>query len=312
MITVEYLAGFVDGEGYLGIARIRRRGRSPEYCLRICVYNTNLAILEEIRDTFGGNMSAIEQRRPFWKPSFALIWTNAAAAKIVATLAPFLTVKAEQADELLAFDARLRSTTRSRDSSGRLLPLCPRELKQRAASYDRVKVLNRTGPPARRKVNRKVVRRKRPKLTAEYLAGFVDGEGSLMITKSRRADCIGPSYNPRVAIANTRQDVLAWIKQTYGVIMTYQPARAKGWSNAYQLVWTKGTIPPLLLSIEPHLRIKRKQAQILSDFIRHRNSTKQGRNGRGFAPLPRSVVRFRENLRRRVKDLNSKGCFRNH
>jgi len=181
MIPVEYLAGFVDGEGYLRIARIRRRGRSPEYCLRVCVYNTNLAILEEIRDTFGGTMSAVEQRRPSWKPSFALIWTNAAAAKITATLAPFLTVKAEQADALLAFNARIRSTRKSRDSSGRLLHLRPRELQQRADLYEHVKVLNRTGPPVRPRVNRKVLERKQPKLSAEYVAGFVDGEGSLMI-----------------------------------------------------------------------------------------------------------------------------------
>jgi len=92
--------------------------------------------------------------------------------------------------------------------------------------------------------------------------------------------------------------------------MTNQNARTKGWSDAYQLVWTEGMIPRLLLSIEPHLRVTRKQALVLTEFIRHRKSTKQGRNGRGFAPLPRSVMRFRESLRRRVKKLNAKGCFR--
>ena len=72
MVPVEYLAGFVDGEGYLGLARIRRRHRSPEYCLRLSIYNTNRAILEEIKRTTGGTMSVVGQRRAGWKPSYSI------------------------------------------------------------------------------------------------------------------------------------------------------------------------------------------------------------------------------------------------
>src|SRR2546426_2808376 len=80
MIPSEYLACFMDGEGYLGLARIRRRNRTSEYCLRVSIYNSNLAILKEIQRTVGGTMSDVGRRRPAWKPSYALIWTNAAAA----------------------------------------------------------------------------------------------------------------------------------------------------------------------------------------------------------------------------------------
>src|SRR2546426_11232189 len=59
--------------------------------------------------------------------------------------------------------------------------------------------------------------------------------------------------------------------------------------------------------VEPHLRVKVRQALILSEFIRHRQTTKQGRNGRAFAALPARVVRYRERLRRQIKDLNKRG-----
>ena len=96
MIPVQCLAGFVDGEGYLGLARIRRHHRSPEYCLRLSIYNTNRMILEDIQRTTGGTMSVIGQRQAGWKVSYALIWTNAAAAKLIRKIKPFLIVKSEQ------------------------------------------------------------------------------------------------------------------------------------------------------------------------------------------------------------------------
>ncbi|MGQ0796665.1 MAG: hypothetical protein ACT4OI_02195, partial [Methanobacteriota archaeon] len=101
------MAGFVDGEGYLGLARICRRGRSPEYCLRISVYNTNREVLVDIRQGLGGVMSAVGQRSRMWKPSYALIWTNAAAAKLLGKLSPYLRIKSRQAKALLDFQEHL-------------------------------------------------------------------------------------------------------------------------------------------------------------------------------------------------------------
>src|SRR5205809_4407535 len=122
MLSIEYLAGFVDGEGYLGVARIRRRHRSPEYCLRMSVYDSNLEVLTEIRDAYGGTLSSLGQREPAWKPGYALIWTNAAAARLIRVIEPFLVVKANQARTLLAFHDRVQATGRSRDRAGHLLP----------------------------------------------------------------------------------------------------------------------------------------------------------------------------------------------
>src|SRR3989442_737672 len=143
MVPVEYLAGFVDGEGYLGLARIRRRHRASEYCLRLSIYNTNRAILEEIKRTTGGTMSVVGQRRAGWKPSYALILTNAAAARVIRKIKPFLLVKSEQSEALLAFDQRIRAGRRLRDKAGRLLPLARQEVRFRQAFYNRVKRMNR-------------------------------------------------------------------------------------------------------------------------------------------------------------------------
>src|SRR5438132_10943411 len=120
MIPSEYLAGFMDGEGYLGLARIRRRNRTSEYCLRVSIYNSNLAILKEIQRTVGGTMSDVGQRRPAWKPSYALIWTNAAAAGVVRRVSPVLRIKSPKGGALPAFNAHIPAGTRPRNPSSDL------------------------------------------------------------------------------------------------------------------------------------------------------------------------------------------------
>lgn len=307
MIPVEYLAGFVDGEGYLGIAKIRRRNRSPEYCLRVSIYNSDRVVLEQIRRVVGGTMSAVGQRRPGWKPAYALIWTNAAAAGVIRWMRPFLHVKSRQSAALLAFNERIRCGGRTRDRAGHLLPLSAKELRIRENSYARVKRLNRRGPGGLSDPTRNLGPRKRSGVSPKYLAGFIDAEGSLMITRAEVADCRTPQYHPRIAVANSHKGVLLAIQGSFGGIMTYQPARKAAWKPGYQLVWTDRMVGPLLQLVEAHLKVKRKQARVLQDFIRHRRTTKQGRNGHGFAALPTKVVAFRENLRREIKALNRRG-----
>jgi len=221
MVSLEYVAGFVDGEGYLGLARICRRNRSPEYCLRVSIYNSGRAILEEIRGTLGGVMSVVGERWPGWKPAYALIWTNAAAAGLLRKMAPFLRAKAEQAAALLLFNKHIQAGGRSRDRGGRLLPLSSRELKVREAFYKDLKRLNKRGPAGHDHHRRMFLPRNQSRISPKYVAGFIDAEGSLMITKATVADCRTPQYHPRISVANTHRGVLAAIQHTYGGIITH-------------------------------------------------------------------------------------------
>jgi len=252
-------------------------------------------------------MSVIDQRQAGWKVSYALIWTNAAAAKLIRKIKPFLVVKSEQSRALLAFDRGIQAGHRLRDKAGRLLPLTPRDVRSRQAFYDRLKRMNRRGPESQRNFPTSTVSPRRARVSARYVAGFVDAEGSLMIIRTRTADCRTLQYHPRVTVTNTHLDVLRAIQYRFGGIIANQPARNAAWKRGYQLVWTDGMIESLLRRVEPHLRVKVRQALILSEFIRHRQTTKQGRNGRAFAALPARVVRYRERLRRQIKDLNKRG-----
>ena len=153
-------------------------------------------------------MHGVASRRWNWKPGYALIWTNAAAARLILEVGPHLRVKGTQARELVRFQSHLRACRRRRDQLGRLLPLSPRQREIREAFHRRLKSLNRRGPTiphSRGAVSR---RRVSQKVSAEYLAGFTDAEGSLILAKVRIVDKWNLQYVPRVCIDNTDKAVL--------------------------------------------------------------------------------------------------------
>lgn len=106
---------------------------------------------------------------------------------------------------------------------------------------------------------------------AAYLAGFVDGEGTLCIyTAGRGKDRSGHRsryFNPILAITQYNLEVLLHVKSIVGCgrIHYYPPKNGKlrGWQinfNASILRW-------LLPQISPYLVLKKPQANLVMEFI---------------------------------------------
>lgn len=311
MISVEYLAGFIDGEGSLSLSRIPRDQSYHEYCVRVTISNTNRAILEGIQTDWGGTIHSMGPRRPRWKPGFVLVWTNAAAARLLRRARCHLRVKSQHADALLEFTEHLQKCERRRDELGRLLPLSEGETQVREAFFKRLRRLNRKGVPRSSQCNETPDTdrpgRRGGRISARYLAGFIDGEGSLMITKSRSRKSGFVEYRARLTVTNTDRGILEEICHAYGGTI-HELGRAKpSWKPGHMLVWTEGLIVNLLSLVDPHLRLKRKQAAIQLEFIRHKKDTPRRYKGRFWASHPREVVRFREGLYQQMKRLNARG-----
>jgi len=237
-----------------------------------------------------------------------LIWTNAAAAGFLHKVAPYLRIKSKQARSLTQFVKHCWNSRRRRDQFGRLLPLSMRELEVREAFYRRLKHLNKRGATAL--ARRGVAFSPRGGfriVSVKYLAGFIDAEGCLMIAKVNPLDCRNPLYRARLCVGNTNRRILEDTQKAYGGILTNHPAQKVAWKDAYQLVWTDRRVESVLNSVRPFLRIKKRHAKILLEFISHKKKTRQGHVGKTFASLPRAVVAYREALYQRIRILNAKG-----
>jgi hypothetical protein len=117
-----YLAGFIDGEGTIGMKRERRRLAQGHYSYQAYVSagNTNPVVIEWLYTLFGGNLrkrtpKSILKKSPNAKPDFYEWRIGAKAAVAVCELlVPFLRMKREQARIVLADcgDTRKRGSGR--------------------------------------------------------------------------------------------------------------------------------------------------------------------------------------------------------
>jgi len=308
VLSAEYLAGLLDGEGSLSLARRYHRDRSIEYSVRVAVYNCDRPVLEAVQRSWGGHLASVGRRHPEWRAGHSLIWTNSAAAGVLRSLAPHLRVKARHAAALLRFQAHVNESARSRDPAGRLLPMTQRELRIRARFHAQLKSMNRRGNLVRSwGKSRANSSAHKARLSDEYLAGFVDAEGSLMIAKFRATSPGKWYYRARASLDNVDGQVLREIQRTYGGILFRPRRRKSGWRVVYKLVWTGDRTERLLHPILPHIRVKRKQGELLLRFIQHRSQTSLRRIGTRDSPLPDRVIALREGFHARMRGLNARG-----
>lgn len=102
---------------------------------------------------------------------------------------------------------------------------------------------------------------------AAYIAGMVDGEGSLGIYK-KEPPGRNVSYAVAFNITNTNMEVLRWIKDKLGAgKIDPRPGRKKQHKPVHQLIFETEEITPILLRIKNHLIVKIEQAELVLQFI---------------------------------------------
>ena len=91
------MAGFFDGEGYIGLLKRIRKGKYTEYFLQMSLGQKDGGTMDWIKENFGGNLYRVKRDGTFY-------WTvsNRAAYKILKRITPYLKYKKPQA--ILALD----------------------------------------------------------------------------------------------------------------------------------------------------------------------------------------------------------------
>jgi signal recognition particle subunit SEC65 len=75
MISIDYIAGIIDGEGSIGIRKNR---------IRVVISNTNIEMLNKIKEYLGfGNVKDYDKRNPKWNREGRFITRNNNEAKIL-------------------------------------------------------------------------------------------------------------------------------------------------------------------------------------------------------------------------------------
>lgn len=147
MISPQYLAGAIDADGCVGIAKMAQtvRGKSLRYDARLQLTNTNLPFLELVKAQYGGHIKIANRganTSPKWKTGYQLCWGTKSSEVVIRQILPYLIIKKERAELAL----QLRSTMGHFGGQGHRLP--QEVIEKRENIFQRMKFLNLRGVSA--------------------------------------------------------------------------------------------------------------------------------------------------------------------
>ena len=136
-LELAWLAGFLDGEGHIGIRKRSLLSGSPRYSIILDVSHTKREAIEFLQNSMGGSTQK-RQGKKEWKTTYKWRVRGKKAQQILEKLSPFLKLKQEQAKLALELADGFKPFQHYHT--------VPRaELNRREQIYQRLRILNKTG-----------------------------------------------------------------------------------------------------------------------------------------------------------------------
>ena len=99
-----YIAGFVDGEGCIGIHQWKK-GSFINRSIRVILTNTDPSVLRWIQDVYGGSLRCTNPVKN-WNIRWELCLSSRKASAFLVDIQPYLRMKNKQAEMCLLFQSR--------------------------------------------------------------------------------------------------------------------------------------------------------------------------------------------------------------
>lgn len=136
------------------------------------------------------------------------------------------------------------------------------------------------------------------------MAGLIDGEGCLTITKYQGKNNITPVFCAQVLIAMTSKEAIEYARTTTGAGRVYnQEKRGNSCAQYRWAVNNTADVLAILVAITPYLVVKAEEARTLMEYL---CLPKAPDIGRGHS-MPPVYVKQREAYYQRLRDLKTKG-----
>ena len=104
MLSKEYIAGFIDGEGYLGIMKMNNPKPRFVVAIKICQVSDQNAVLYEIQKQYGGRIEFRKFKQPTQRDATALCFLNNPEIRnVLKDIKDLLIVKKKQCEILEEF-----------------------------------------------------------------------------------------------------------------------------------------------------------------------------------------------------------------
>lgn len=146
-----------------------------------------------------------------------------------------------------------------------------------------------------------------PATDVAYLAGLIDADGCISISKMKRNLGVNGLKSPRyvvtVNIVNTSKELMEWLVETFGGRYKCRRRAAENHKATYDWWFNNSKSLRILVLVEPFLKIKKDRAKVCIDLL----STWEFPRGRG-ARLSDAEIARREEAYQTLKKMNQFGC----
>ena len=110
-----------------------------------------------------------------------------------------------------------------------------------------------------------------------YMAGILDGEGTITIKQCKGKKGTSNGYSVQVLVFNTDEGLMVWLEDKFSGLLTEKKGVASGNRKCY-VWWLSGELAGQLLEVLlPYLKIKAKQAELAIRFLDHGRGKANGR-----------------------------------
>jgi len=192
-----YAAGYIDGDGCFYIGKIKT---SPFFQDTFSIISTHFDNIEWFNDHFEGTIQVKKSRQKNRFPSYHFVF-NKEGYKFLPRICPHLIEKSQECTVFLNF--RSSFFKESRDSLVKAMKILKEESNIIQNSLkEEIESVRYTCIPS--------------KMDFAYLAGFIDAECSLDISKTMQKRGKNPTYRAQLQCNNTKSPFFFWASKKFG------------------------------------------------------------------------------------------------
>ena len=143
-----------------------------------------------------------------------------------------------------------------------------------------------------------------------YLAGIIDGEGTMYIGNFSKNPKTGlPNYQTQMEVVNTEKKLIEWLAQTFGGKCANRTReQIPGKSRKEVFIWrcSGDRLTHLCEILKPYLIIKRRQVDIMLEMRATYDRQSYQKGKQGTQQLPIEVLHLRQKLMDEMRALHNR------
>lgn len=149
-----------------------------------------------------------------------------------------------------------------------------------------------------------------------YLAGIIDGEGSIYIGNfSCNAKTGSPYFQTNIQVTNTSKELIDWLEDTFGGLVSKRTPRQMAKNSTKQAwVWTASgdRVTHICELITPYLICKKRHAEIMLKMRATYTNERHAKKGnQGLIPLDAELIQLRQSYMDEIRILHCRTYSKN-